>query len=308
MFKTASGMASIRDTLSGFSGAVALVYCGLPFDTVKLRMQTSTAYSGVVNVFQRMLAEEGALSLWKGAVPALSSALVENGVVFTVNGFLRRANLFGGVAEEDLTLLQHAALGGIAGCFSATAITPFEVLKCRMQYQRNAAASAASGSGSGSAPAASVLTMAMHVIRQEGVRGCFAGLTPLLLRDVPFNTLFFGSYRTYTYLLRQASGLVHGDDTPGHHAFLCGGLAGMTAWSVVFPADALKSRMQVHGLAHPDQAAPSMVATARGIWAEGGARLLYRGWSAAVLRAFPANAALFWGVEMADALLRKWGL
>jgi solute carrier family 25 carnitine/acylcarnitine transporter 20/29 len=51
----------------------------------------------------------------------------------------------------------------------------------------------------------------------------------------------------------------------------------------------------------------SLRAALREVLRENGVRGFYRGWSAAVLRAFPANAALFWGVEMSNSLLQKAG-
>ena len=39
-----------------------------------------------------------------------------------------------------------------------------------------------------------------------------------------------------------------------------------------------------------------------------GHRALFRGWTPAVLRGFPANAALFTGVELTSRLCEEWGL
>ena len=46
-------------------------------------------------------------------------------------------------------------------------------------------------------------------------------------------------------------------------------------------------------------------AAAAAVWRESGARGFTRGYSAAVLRAFPANAALLWGVEVTAWALGK---
>lgn len=98
--------------------------------------------------------------------------------------------------------------------------------------------------------------------------------------------------------------------------FLAGGLAGSTAWSVVFPFDSVKSRMQVGSqtneyatprktdASQPPLRAQSMLHVARTLYGEGGLPSFYRGWSAGVLRAFPANAALFVGVEATNKLFR----
>ncbi len=85
-----------------------------------------------------------------------------------------------------------------------------------------------------------------------------------------------------------------------------GGLAGSTAWAIVFPCDVVKSRLQAGALssgAATTGAAPSLFTAARALYAAGGVRVFYHGASAAVLRAFPANGALFLGYEMAMRLM-----
>lgn len=86
-------MMDIKDTLSGMVGAVWMVYTGLPFDTVKLRLQTDThgdrqstakrgvqdpsgsqsvssgtgrPYRGIVDCVKHMFKHEGLRSFWKG--------------------------------------------------------------------------------------------------------------------------------------------------------------------------------------------------------------------------------------------------
>lgn len=73
-----------------------------------------------------------------------------------------------------------------------------------------------------------------------------------------------------------------------------GGLAGATSWGIMFPVDVLKSRMQTASSPSP----LSLRQAFRAVNAELGLHGFYRGWSAAVLRAFPANGSLFLGVEM----------
>lgn len=57
----------VRDTISGAFGSVCLVYAGLPFDTLKLRLQTHAHYRGLRHCLTDMVRTEGPLSLWKGA-------------------------------------------------------------------------------------------------------------------------------------------------------------------------------------------------------------------------------------------------
>ena len=96
------------ETASGVFGAVCCVYTGLPFDVVKLRLQTQaaasaarpdattankmrSAYNGPLDCAGKIARVEGVRALWKGAIPAVGSSCDENAVVFTFNVIFRRA-------------------------------------------------------------------------------------------------------------------------------------------------------------------------------------------------------------------------
>ena len=278
---------NLRDGITGGFGAVCLVATGQPFDTVRVRQQTRPdIFRGPIHCAVLTASEEGVLALWRGAMPALSSSVLENTIAFAVNGYLRRLLHL----SDDSPFLAHAAIGAAGGVISATAICPAEVVKVRMQFQR---------SNTGQAYRSGTDCM-MQILKKEGPRGAFAGLLPLLLRDVPFNAIFFGSYRSYRSLLGsrvEGSGAV--ESTP-QLAMFCGGLAGATAWTVVLPLDALKSRAQVAAIAKPGTERPAAAQIISELWRAGGIRAFYRGWSATVARAFVANSALFLGLNMSE--------
>ena len=289
--RAANSMIDWRDAVSGAVGAACLTYAGLPFDVVKLRMQTGAGCGGVFHNTAALVRAEGARALWRGAAPALASALIDNVVLFTLQRAFMRLVAPGAASEDALTLPQHALVGGAAGCFSATAICPAELIKCRMQ---------AAGYGGGRG-AAGAWAEAAAVAAREGPRGLFRGWLPLLARDVPLQTIFFASYRAHSAWLQWVSDAVGaggggggggGGGVPAWRAFAAGGLAGSTSWLVIFPLDVVKSRMQA------GTARGGALAAAAAVWREGGAKGFTRGYSAAVLRAFPANAALLWGVEV----------
>ena len=144
-----------------------------------------------------------------------------------------------------------------------------------------------------------------QVLREEGVTGLWRGLGALWARDIPFNCVFFGSYEAYCAGLCTLTGASGKDDLGPAHIFLAGGLAGMTGWGAVIPADTIKSRLQSQP-PQPGAPTPSVLQIGRQIVREEGQRALWRGWTPAVLRAFPANAALFTGVELTSRALRYW--
>ncbi len=290
-------MIDVRDAISGAVGATCLTYAGLPFDVVKLRLQTGEGGVGALRCAAALVRAEGARALWRGAAPALASALIDNVVLFTLQRAFMRLVAPGAASEEALTLPQHALVGGAAGAFSATAICPAELIKCRMQAVGYA----------GRRGAAGAWAEARGVATREGLRGLFRGWTPLLLRDVPLQTVFFASYRTHSAWLQWISDWMGGGGSggggsggvPGWRAFLAGGFAGSTAWLFIFPFDVVKSRMQAGASGGGARAA------AAALWRDCGWRGFLRGYGPAVARAFPANAALFWGVEATSWALGK---
>ncbi len=145
---------------------------------------------------------------------------------------------------------------------------------------------------------------AAHIVRAEGgPRALFAGLPALLFRDVPFNAVFIPTYRFLVGLYRHAITAPKEAPVPAWLALGAGGAAGATAWVVVFPMDVIKSRAQGSSRCKGE----SLLGALRAVLATGGPAALYRGVSAACLRAFPANAALLFGVEQADNALKRIG-
>ncbi len=81
--------------------------------------------------------------------------------------------------------------------------------------------------------------------------------------------------------------------------YLAGGFGGAFAWSLAFPMDTIKSRIQIS----PNNSSIHQVFSE--IFKASGWRGFYRGWTAAVLRAFPANAGLILGYESVLKLLKS---
>lgn len=119
-----------KETFAGGVGAVCCAYSGNPFDVVKVRLQTQRPlaecvagefYSGPVDCLKKIVRDEGAVSLWKGVTPALGSAMIENGVLFSMNGIISRAYCSRlSRADSELSVADRATIGGLSGIFSAT--------------------------------------------------------------------------------------------------------------------------------------------------------------------------------------------
>lgn len=285
MAENVSSAANIRDVtrdlFSAAIGSVCCCYVGQPLDTIKVRMQTNPLqYSGILSTFSSTVKNEGATALWKGAIPTSMGMAAENAVAFGVNEFLKRAFPDPKAAFNDANtrpdLLRPFAMGFFTGCCSALVLLPSEIIKAKTQV--------AVGSG------ASSTEILKKMMKKQGFKSLFVGLDSQLMRDAPFYAVFFGGYEMNCYLFRT-----YVPSIPDElNYFLSGGFAGMIGWTVAMPFDVPKTNVQsrwdtkVVGSYFPEMIA---IAKQRGI------RGLYSGLGATLVRAFPANAALFLGVE-----------
>ena len=78
-----------------------------------------------------------------------------------------------------------------------------------------------------------------------------------------------------------------------------GGLAGMACWTVAIPADVLKSRYQ----SAPEGTYTGIMDVYSQLVKNEGISAMFSGMRPALIRAFPANAACFFGMEVARKVL-----
>jgi len=107
---------------------------------------------------------------------------------------------------------------------------------------------------------------------------------------VPFYAVFFGVYQNVCNIIKDAcprwsEGVVYAT---------AGGLAGQLAWVASIVPDAVKSTIQTATHPKPFMVTLKDIVRTRGIY-----RGVFAGVEVAVIRAFPANAALFVGYEYA---------
>lgn len=121
-----------------------------------------------------------------------------------------------------------------------------------------------------------------------------------LLRDGSGSFAYFGAYEGI-----KRSLTTDGKPPSSLSVLFAGGSAGMLNWMIAIPFDTVKSRMQA-AVGNSPAATRGMLATARHVVETEGAAALYRGVGPALLRAFPANAACFWGYETAMSVMDRF--
>jgi len=177
----------MENFIAGAFGGLACVAAGQPLDTIKVKMQTYPhIYTSLYHSVKKTLVEERLRGFYAGAVPAVVSNVAENSVLFLCYNHCQTAVQWAFQVESraDLTVNQQALAGSLASIFSAAAITPCELIKCKMQTSK------LNGLKSSMSPLEAVKV----ILREDGVMGMYRGLTSTWAREVPG---YFGFFTVY---------------------------------------------------------------------------------------------------------------
>ena len=282
-----------KDFVAGGFGGICLVFAGHPLDTIKVRLQTMPRplagqvplYTGTLDCFKSIVRKEGPLGLYKGMGAPITGVSPMFAVCFFGYGLGKK--LQQKHPNEELNLFQIFNAGMLSALFTTVIMAPGERIKCLLQVQ---AASGSKGPMKYNGP----IDCARKLYSEGGIRSVFKGTSATLLRDIPASGVYFSSYEfLQSYLTPE--GKTRADLSPGR-TLLAGGMAGVMNWVVAIPPDVLKSRLQISGEGkYPNGIRDVFKELIR----EEGVRGLYRGATPVFLRAFPANAACFFGYEYA---------
>ncbi|KAJ2772499.1 carnitine transporter [Coemansia nantahalensis] len=283
--KAAPATSGVKSFLSGGFGGMCLVAAGHPLDLLKVRMQTSTQYTSTLDCLRKTLAENGIRGMYRGMAAPLVGATPVFAICFW--GYRMGQNIarsaYNMAPTDKLSTGQILFAGGFSAVPTTALMAPMERIKCTLQV--------ASAGGAGPAYKGPV-DAAMGIVRAGGVASLFKGTCATLLRDVPGSVAYFGAYEV---IKRTLTGRSAGDGSISPLAVVAaGGLAGMANWAVAIPPDVLKSRLQTA----PDGRYSGVRQVFVEMMRTEGAGALFRGIGPAMLRAFPANAACFLGVEL----------
>ncbi|KAH9373576.1 mitochondrial ornithine transporter 1 [Haemaphysalis longicornis] len=281
-------LAAAVDLVAGTFGGAATVAVGQPLDTVKVKMQSfPEMYPSAVRCFTQTLSQDGIRGLYAGTIPALVANIAENSVLFCAYGVCQKVvqRVVQKPNVHDLSPLNNASAGFLAAFFSTLTLCPTELVKCKLQSLRENA----QVQGSTNQTGIGTWQLTRDIYRQHGFFGFFKGFSATLVREMPGYFCFFGGYEGARYLLTPPGKTK--DEIGVARTIVSGGVGGMCLWISIFPADVVKSRIQISGTSEP------ALSVARSIIRTEGVLALYNGLGPTLLRTFPATGALFLAYE-----------
>ncbi|KAI1207875.1 mitochondrial carrier [Annulohypoxylon truncatum] len=282
------GLDTAKDLFAGAAGGIAQVLIGQPFDIVKVRLQTSTAYSSALDAASSIYAKEGALAFYKGTLTPLLGIGACVSIQFGAFGWARRSFEASNAAKgsNDLGYGQYFAAGAFAGVANSVISGPIEHVRIRLQTQPHGSARLYTG------PIDCVRKLSAHA----GVLGgLYRGEAVTIWREAfAYGTWFLA----FEYLMNRdaARNRVQRSEVPAYKVAFYGGLAGEALWLASYPFDVVKSKMQTDGFGSGMKYRTMRDCFAQ-TWRAEGARGFWKGIGPTLLRAMPVSAGTFAVVE-----------
>ena len=250
-----------QQIISSCSGALLTSLLTTPFDVVKVRLQAqqqpvigkpcylmectcldgvtsctvtpdgshvrTVRFTGTRDAFFKIAQLEGIGSWWKGLSPTLLMAVPATVIYYS--GYDQLKLLFG-FKEGQRSTFAPALAGMTARTVAVTAICPFELIRTKVQSRQGYNYS-------------ELMSVIRNAVQQNGVRSLWRGLSPMLLRDVPFSILYWVFYE-YTKLRLSDFDSTYKPFIP----FIAGSVSGTLAAVLTNPLDVVKTHMQVSSL------------------------------------------------------------
>ena len=282
-------MTLVNDFIAGSVSGVAGMMIEYPFDTVKVLLQTygGTLYNGYADCITKLFLQDGVAGFYRGVTARLVASGFEHACVFVSYRWTLRA-----IGAGERPTIPQICIGGCgAGVASMLSLTPFELVKCRMQADNDKEQRLYRSS----------LDCARKIVKANGFCGLYKGGVAMLYREVPGTAAWCGTYDTLKSWMTPVGSST--ENLSIWQRMFAGGCSGVAFWTIFYPSDVVKTRIQVD----PAYSQLSMWRAMARLYREGGMKILYCGWTMTAARSFPSNAVIFAVFDGCNHILNRLG-
>lgn len=262
--------------------------CLQPIDVIKTRLQLdrSGSYKGIFHCGATVYRTEGLRALWKGLTPFATHLTLKYALRMGSNALLQ--SVFKDSETGALSNRARVVSGFGAGVVEALVIvTPFEVVKIRLQQQKGLRPELLKYRGP--------IHCARMIIKEEGLLGLWAGAAPTVMRNGTNQAAMFTAKNAFDVLLwKKHEG--DGKTLQPWQSMVSGFLAGTAGPICTGPFDVVKTRLMAQARTGSEVKYKGMFHAIRTIFAEEGLLALWRGLLPRLMR-IPPGQAIVWAVS-----------
>ncbi|XP_071707057.1 mitochondrial carrier protein MTM1-like [Rutidosis leptorrhynchoides] len=238
-------------------------------------------YKGTLDVFYKIIRQEGVSRLWRGTNAGLALAIPTVGIYLPCYDIFRIwFEEFAAQNAPNMTPYAPLLAGSLSRSLACTTCYPIELARTRMQAFKDF--------NTGKKAPGVWRTLVDILSNVQSYRALWTGLGAQLARDVPFSAI---CWSTLEPVRRRLLSLVGGDEANAASVlganFSAGFVAGSLAAAATCPLDVAKTRRQIE----KDPARALRMTTRKTlmeVWRDGGMRGLFTGVGPRVGRAGPS--------------------
>ncbi|KAI8390824.1 mitochondrial carrier domain-containing protein [Radiomyces spectabilis] len=282
----------------GCAGLMEACACH-PLDTIKVRMQLSKSATrnaagqrlGFFGVGMKIAQNESFWALYKGLGAVVSGIVPKMAIRFSSFELYKSwmADIHGNVSTSAVFFAGLAA-----GTTEAVlVVTPMDLIKIRLQAQRHSMADPLDIPKYRNAPHA-----AFTIIREEGIRALYKGVTLTALRQATNQAANFTAYQEFKSKAKKMQNL---DELPSYQHLILGGISGAMGPLSNAPIDTIKTRIQKSSA--PGSGYERFKVVTSDIIQKEGFRAFYKGLTPRLLRVAPGQAVTFMVYEKVKGLI-----
>uniref|UniRef100_A0A0K0EKS4 Mitochondrial carrier domain-containing protein n=1 Tax=Strongyloides stercoralis TaxID=6248 RepID=A0A0K0EKS4_STRER len=270
------------NSICGSFAATNAAIVGLPFDTIKTRLQASekNKFKGPIDCFKKTITHEGFKGLFRGFIPIVSSCGPTYGFHYVVNQQAIKSLASNELEMANLPIWKEFLCGGIAGGAICGILTPAERVKCYIQVRTQKI---------------SVINALKNIISTDGIFSLYRGFNATLIREIPMGIAYFSSYNIIRNNISQSN-----DNLPLWKILIAGSIAGACGWTAGLPGDVIKTKIQSStGL----DSKTKIYSVAKELYQKRGFKGFFIGYVPIILRSIPVNAVYFASCEYMKSLI-----
>ncbi|EGR30272.1 mitochondrial carrier protein, putative [Ichthyophthirius multifiliis] len=276
----------LRDYIAGLATGLTQILIGHPFDTIKVRQQSSVKNLTIKQVLFDLLKNEGTLAIYNGVASPLICTSFLISIQFGV--FQNSLKALQDIQNrKELPIYQIALCGSISGAACSPIMAPMENIRIKMQVNRNPY------------QYTNTLDCFKRTFQQYGIRGIYKGFNSTLIRELPGECIYFLIYEMQMRKLRQS--LQQQPLLLQYSPLLAGAVSGLIFWISVFPIDTLKSRIQSDDMQNP--LFKNFLDCFKKTVNKEGFGALFKGINVCIIRSLPANGFGFLAFEETKKLI-----
>jgi len=273
-----------------YAATVAALSTTTTTTSAKASVEAAAApyYTSIVDCLRKVVQQEGLLNLYRGVLPPILAEAPKRAIKFGANdqwGFALK-KLF---SLDRLTAVQAGFVGSMAGATEAFLVTPFDLVKVRLQDRHSL------GRYSGT------FDCVCKIGKQEGLLTFYHGLEATLWRHATWSGMYFMIIHLFRTAFPERSGTSKNESMLRN--FVAGTIGGTFGTLVNTPFDVVKSRIQNQrkGNVKYGWVLPSLAT----VYREEGFRALYKGLAPKIVRLGPGGGLLLVVFDRVSDLMRR---